>query len=130
MDPPNADDKQAETANTEANESYIEVTFLSGLTQNKYGQLINYIHNDFRMGWDEYPNDLTRAYNLDINWKVEAGYVAIPPYYGLDLLTENIVQDSDMHATYGSVILTRDRYQVECHICGINQSFNKFPDKD
>ena len=67
MDPPNADHKHVETAKTEANEAYKEIAFLSGLNQNKYGQLINYIHNAFRMGWSEYINDLTRAYNLAIN---------------------------------------------------------------
>ena len=56
--------------------------------------------------------------------------MAIPPNYGVDLLTDNIGKDSNMQETYGSVIQTRDGDPVECHICGINQSINRCPDRD
>ena len=40
------------------------IDFLSGINQNIYGQLMNEIHNVFKMGWDEYTRDLTSAYNM------------------------------------------------------------------
>ena len=64
VEPPNANYQQVDTAKTEAKEDYMTVTFLSGLNHNRYGQLMNDIHNAFSMGRGEYPKILTSAYDL------------------------------------------------------------------
>ena len=69
MDPPSADYQKVDTINTEANEANTEIAFISSLNQNRYDQLINDLHNAFKMGWDEYPKEPTSAYDPSMNWK-------------------------------------------------------------
>ena len=42
--------QQVETANTESKEYHMAVALLSGLNHNMYGQLMNDLHNGFRVG--------------------------------------------------------------------------------
>ena len=79
MDLTNTDYQQVETENKEAKETYTKIYLLSGLNYNRYIQLINYLHNAFRMVCDNYPKDLTSAYELAINCKGNTVYVAVPP---------------------------------------------------
>ena len=65
--PSGAKNQQIETAKTEAKEDYMPFAFLSGTNIHRYGMLMNELHNTFSMGWDEYPNTLTDAYDLAIN---------------------------------------------------------------
>ena len=51
-------------AKTETEEAYIAMTLLSGLNRARYGVLLNYLHNAFRMGRDEYSKTFTAAYDL------------------------------------------------------------------
>ena len=96
------------------------IAFLSGIKQNSYVQIINKLHNAFIMGRGEYTKDLAHAYNRAINWKVETSSMVVPYNVGVYLLTEDRGQDGDVHASYVSFIMARDRKQVECHICGMN----------
>ena len=82
------------------------------------------------MGCYDYPKDLTSAYDLDINWKGNTAYVAVPPNYWVAFLTDDRVQDGNVHATYLSVILTRARKPVECHICQMSHYSSRFSDSD
>ena len=129
MDPPSADYQKVDTINTEANEAYTEIAFISSLNQNRYDQLINDLHNAFKMGWDEYPKEPTSAYDPSMNWKGETWSVAVPNNDGLEFLTDNIGQDGDMHTTYGSVIPTRDRNPLGHHICVMKHYTKTSPER-
>ena len=65
-----------------------------------------------------------------INWKGDTGPVTPPPYDGVAFITDDRGQDGNVHATDGSVILTRDGRSVQCHISGINKCAKKFPDRE
>ena len=88
---------------------------------------MNDLHNEFRMGYNEYPKIITSAYDLTINCKVNTGSVAVPTNYGVSLVTYNRGKDRNVHVTDVSVILTRAGNTVECHIFGMNHYDNKFP---
>ena len=109
--------QQVDNEKTESKEAYTAITFLSGSNHSRYGHLMNKIHKIFRMGQNEYPKDLTSAYDLAINWKCKSTYMYVPDNSGVDLLTDDRGQDGEVHATDGTVITTRDRNPVECHIC-------------
>ena len=53
-------------------EAYMSTEFLSGLSRDRYGVLLNDLHNAFRMVHNKYPNTLVASYDLSINWKVDA----------------------------------------------------------
>ena len=53
--------------------------FLSGINSARYGALLNYLHNAFRMGCNEYPKTLTSAYDLAINWKGDTKGIGVTP---------------------------------------------------
>ena len=92
-------DQQVETRKTEAKDAYISTALLSALNHNRYGNLMNTLHINFRMIQNEYPKDLTTAYDLTINWKKELTSMAIIPINGLDFLTDDRVQDEEVHTT-------------------------------
>ena len=58
---------------------------------------MNEIHNEFRMGWDEYPKTLKNTYNLAINFKGDTGSVSAPQNGGVEIVTEG--QDGNLHTT-------------------------------
>ena len=87
MDPPDAaDDQQVETVKTESKDAYMEILFMSGLNHSMIGQLINDLHNSFRMGRNKYPKDITADYYLEINWKGGSTYISVPPNNGVAFL--------------------------------------------
>ena len=46
----------------------MDVPFLYGLKTHHYGQIMDDMHNTFRMGHEKYPKYITSAYDLEINW--------------------------------------------------------------
>ena len=47
----------------------VSVAFLKGADKKKYGSLWSELENNFTRGKDEYPSDLTGAYNVLLNYK-------------------------------------------------------------
>ena len=91
----------------------MKAAFLSDLNHNRYGHLMNDMHNAFKMGRDEYPKTLTSVYDFAINWKGNTGSVTVPSNDVVAFVTDYIGQDGDVQATDGSVILTRGGKTVE-----------------
>ena len=100
------------------------MTLLSGLNRSRYGVLLNYLHNAFRMGRDEYSKTFTAAYDLEINWKGDTKGTGVMPNDGVAFTTKS--EEADVHATDG-MKLTRMRKPVICHICGKNHYANRCP---
>ena len=95
--PSGANHQHIETVQTDDKETYMVVTFLSVLNRHRYGLLMNEIHNEFRMGWDEYPKTLKNTYDLAINFKGDTGSVSAPQNGGVEIVTEG--QDGNLHTT-------------------------------
>ena len=53
----------------EAEERYLAVAFILGADRGRYGKLIENLENDFLQNRNSYPQTVTSAYNLLINWK-------------------------------------------------------------
>ena len=83
------DVQQIETAKSESKDAYTVVAFLFGLNQNSYGQLMNDLHNTFRMGRYEYHTYPTTDYDLSKNWKGNPASTAVSPNNGVAFLTKN-----------------------------------------
>ena len=98
---------------------------LSGINHARYGDLLNELHNAFRMGRDEYPKMLTSTYNLTINWKGDIKGVNVTPNDGVAYTTK--ADEADVHTTDG-VKMTRTGKPVICRICGKNHYANRCPD--
>ena len=129
MNPTDSYDPQVETAKTEAKEAYMAIDFLYVPNHNRYGHIMNKLHNAFRMGWDKYPKDVISTYDLAIKCKGGTVSMAVPPNDGVDFLTDDRGQDRDMHATDGSIILTRSGEPMECHIYVMKHSNNRCPNR-
>jgi hypothetical protein len=54
-----------------AQEEYIATAFLIGANQNQFGKLLDKRQNDHLQGYNGYPQILSAAYNLLVNWKSE-----------------------------------------------------------
>ena len=50
---------------------FMSCHFLRQLNQKRHGQLLVFVENQFTLGNDVYPKNLTDAYNLIIKWKRE-----------------------------------------------------------
>ena len=68
-DKTNPTEEETTAAKIVTEESYMATEFLSGVNNDRFGALLNELHNGFRMGCNEYLKTLTSAYDLAINWK-------------------------------------------------------------
>ena len=72
---------------------------LSGMNNARYGALLDDLNNAFSMGRNEYPQMLTSAHNLAINWKGDTKGFGVTPNGGVAFTTE--AEEADVHATDG-----------------------------
>ena len=97
-------------------DAYMDVTLLSGLNHNKYGQIMNDPHNAFGMRRNEYPRYLTSAYDLAINWRGDYMPEVGSPNGGVAFYTDIGGNNIENHTTEGKAIPTRGCNPTECHI--------------
>lgn len=69
VDPDNPTDAEQTAAEQAASDWYLAFAFLAGSDRTRYGMLLENPENDFLQGQDTYPKNITRAYNLLVNWK-------------------------------------------------------------
>ena len=63
--------EQYEKAVEAAKQQYLAVAFLSGADHRRYGKMRQILENDYLRGDAEsYPQDLTKAYELLLNWRI------------------------------------------------------------
>jgi len=55
-----------------ARDKTLAIVFIRGVDPTRYGTLITDLANQFSMGFDNYPTDLTAAYGLVVNYKTPA----------------------------------------------------------
>jgi hypothetical protein len=65
--PTSAGVKQA--ASAKAKYKCIAVAFLSSVDKTRYGKLLEDLYNDCTKGAEHYPDSITKAYNLVVNYK-------------------------------------------------------------
>lgn len=61
--------EQLTIARKKAKEGFLAVAFILLADRGRYAKLIEELENDFVKGADNYPTDLTEAYNLLLHWK-------------------------------------------------------------
>ena len=116
-DPLNPTEDETAASKTATEEAYMATAFLSGLNNDRYGVMLNKMHNAFHMGRDEYPKILTSSYDLEINWKGDTKGVGVTPNDGVAFTIDS--EEKDVHATDG-VKMTRTGNLLICHIFGKN----------
>ena len=59
-----------------ARDKTLAIAFLKRVRESKYGALVTDLENQYTRGTDQYPNDLTAAYNMLLNYRPqnERGY--------------------------------------------------------
>lgn len=70
--PSKADDgtaRSTETRKTIARDRTLAIALIRGADRTRYGTLIDDLSNQYAMGKDEYPTDITSAYSLLVNYK-------------------------------------------------------------
>ena len=114
---------------SESIEAYIYTAYVAGLSQHWFGQMLNNLHNAFRMGQYEYPKDLTSAYDQAINWKGYKQPTYIPPNNGLAFIQKE-EEEGGVHANIvQKVQMIRSGNPVECHIYGTNHYTENYHSK-
>ena len=98
-DPGNPTNNETAAAKTTTEEAYMATAFLSGLNRSRYGVILNELHNAFHMGREEYPNMLTAANDLAINWNGGTKETAVTLNDVVAFTTES--EEADVHATDG-----------------------------
>ena len=98
-DPNNPTENGTTAANTATEEAYMAAAFLSGLSNARYGVLLNELHNAFRIVSNEYPKMLTAADDLAINWKGDTKGTGVTPNDGVAFTTKS--EEAYIHATDG-----------------------------
>ena len=58
----------------EAYEAFITYLYLENTDRSKYGSLLSGMHTQFSLGHDQYPQELSNAYNILGNHKWDATY--------------------------------------------------------
>ena len=103
--------------------------YVAGLNQHRFGQMLDNLHNDFRIGRDEYPKDLTSEYDLVINQKGDKRPNHITPNYGMAFI-QQVEEEGDVHANSDQKVqMIRASKPVERHICGANHYANECPQR-
>ena len=69
IEPNEATNEDKITNSNNAKEAYMATAYLLGADQSRYGRLIKSLENDYLQGKNNYPKNMTEAYNLLINWK-------------------------------------------------------------
>ena len=64
-------DEKYQAAIPKARERFIGYVFLRGSDPNRYSTLINGLSNQFTIGTDQYPDNLTTAYGMLVNFKTD-----------------------------------------------------------
>ena len=77
--------------------------YVSGLNRHQFGQMLDYLHNAFRMGRDEYLKDLTSAYDLPINWKGGKISTHITPNNGMAFIQKE-EEEGGVHTNSGQKV--------------------------
>jgi hypothetical protein len=62
---------ERETASNTAREKFLAMSFLYAVDKFRYGKLLDELENDFTKGVDHYPDTITKAYTLVVNFKFQ-----------------------------------------------------------
>jgi hypothetical protein len=69
IDPDSASDEHKKDATTKAKNRYLAMAMLSATDFTRYSRLLEDLNNDYTKGNDNYPRNITEAYNLIINYR-------------------------------------------------------------
>jgi len=106
----------------EAKQRCMAIAFLKRADQRQYGSLWSDLENQFSRGFDQYPTDLTAAYNLLLTYRAPTQVAAPRPNGGSDLAGITFVQNSDDVPGSDGVV----HVGIKCFNC---QSFGHYATK-
>lgn len=115
-------DPEYKMGKKEAQDRFLAIAFLSGSDRARYSKLVTDLENNFTRGTDQYPKDLTMAYNLLVNFK-GAG----PAKYDNNKRkgVGNKEREREVNTSGVSFLLTNARGEkIECYNCGGNHYSN------
>lgn len=117
-----ATDEQVKKAEAKAFDRLVAVAFINSVDKARFQEVSTNLENEFLKGNDQYPIDLTTAYNMLSNWRTTTVYREAPSADGLSF-AQGVVPAGDgskttTDGTLSSTKTTRDRSKDTCHACG------------
>lgn len=106
-------------AEEKALEKLLAVAFINAADRARYQEVTTDLENEFLKGSDQYPEDITSAYNMLTNWKQSTQHTTTPFNDGISFAQGSTSGNMDSRNHQGERKGGWDRSNDICHSCGI-----------